>query len=462
MPSDKAESQEVTKWSQAYQSSHHRPRWKNEKAARVRKHVENGKKAQDQSKHQPGKDTKETPSGWNGKSWWQWPQRWEEDWYTGTASTDQKEASVEHKRDGVCKGVEKTAITKSPSVAVKLAEQENRLKAYIAECRLDSFTRFKFVFDDQSDPFCIEQHDSKGYRASVHLFGILLPIERSRCDWVLTEECARLLAGQAVIKALDEIELVSIQPLDNACKERSEEAFVPEQAKSIPFGILHGQDLSDPNTAWPESMHLVRFRMQCENELQCKNELDECSFGMLFVCAAKSTGLKDMLFHWNNGLDQHHQAFCECTEVNWLHLKEQACDGVICAEDVIRKYHEHVLYQLLPDKRPSHDPYVKNVQLPTQALLVRLVKGDATSAIQIDWKEMMNTIKQSIDDTDPCDAAAEAFDMSYDLFLDDFESSRKMCLVVNEISLATLQEKCLGWSTFLTPASNHYLVGLPL
>ena len=111
-----------------------------------------------------------------------------------------------------------TAITESPSVAVKLAEQENRLKAYIAECRLDSFTRFKFVFDDQSDPFCIEQHDSKGYRASVHLFGILLPLERSRCDWVLTEECARLLAGQAVIKALDEIELVPIQPLDNACK----------------------------------------------------------------------------------------------------------------------------------------------------------------------------------------------------------------------------------------------------
>ena len=146
MPSDKAESQEVSKWSQAYQSSHHRPRWKNEKAARVRKDVENGKKARDQSKHQAGEDTKETPSGWNGKSWWQWPQRWEEDWYTGTGSTDQKEASVEHKRDGVCKGVENTAITKSPSVAVKLAEQENSLKACIAECRLDSFTRFIFFY----------------------------------------------------------------------------------------------------------------------------------------------------------------------------------------------------------------------------------------------------------------------------------------------------------------------------
>ena len=171
---------------------------------------------------------------------------------------------------------------------------------------------------------------------------------------------------------------------------------------------------------------------------------------------------KRYAFHWNNGLDQHHQAFCECTEVNWLHLKQQACDVVMCADDLTRKYHEHVLYQLLPDKRPSHDPYVKNVQLPTQALLVRLVKGDATSAIQIDWKEMMNTIKQSIDDTDPCDAAAEALDMSYDLFLDDFESSRKMHLIVKEIRLATLQEKCLGWSTFLKPSSNHYLVGLPL
>ena len=169
-----------------------------------------------------------------------------------------------------------------------------------------------------------------------------------------------------------------------------------------------------------------------------------------------------MLFHWNNGLDQHHQAFCECTEVNWLHLKEQACDGVICAEDVIRKYHEHVLYQLLPDKRPSHDPYVKKVRLPTQALLVRLVKGDPTSAIQIAWKEMMNTIKQSIDDNDPCDAAAEALDASYDLFLDGFASSRTIHLIVNNIRLATLQGKRLGWSTFLKPSSNHYLVGLPL
>ena len=135
---------------------------------------------------------------------------------------------------------------------------------------------------------------------------------------------------------------------------------------------------------------------------------------------------------------------------------------MICAEDLIRKYHEHVLYQLLPDKRPSHDPYAKKVQLHTQALLVCLVKGDATSATQIAWKEMMNTIKQSIDDNDPCDAAAEALDVSYDLFLDDFESSRNIHLIVNGISLATLHETCLGWSTFLKPSSNHYLVGLPL
>ena len=94
-------------------------------------------------------------------------------------------------------------------------------------------------------------------------------------------------------------------------------------------------------------------------------------------------------------------------------------------------------------KRPSYDPYAKKVRLPTQALLVRLVKGNATSAIQIAWKEMMNTIKQSIDDNDPCDAAAEALDVSYDLFLDDLESSRKIQLIVNEISLATLQENAL-------------------
>ena len=74
----------------------------------------------------------------------------------------------------------------------------------------------------------------------------------------------------------------------------------------------------------------------------------------------------------------------------------------------------------------------------------------------------MNRIEQSIGHNDPCDAAAEALDASYDLFLDDFESSRKMHLIVNKIRLATLQGKCLGWSTFLKPSSNHYLVGLPL
>ena len=120
--------------------------------------------------------------------------------------------------------------------------------------------------------------------------------------------------------------------------------FLPlNKRKSMAFGILHAQDLGGPSTAWPESMHLARFRMQCETQIQLNNEQEECSFGMLFVCAAKSTPLKDMFFGWNKGQDEHQQACCECNQVNWCQLKEQACDGVISAEELIREYHEHVL-----------------------------------------------------------------------------------------------------------------------
>ena len=304
-----------------------------------------------------------------------------------------------------------TASGKScaPAEATKIVE------SFCNETTYDSFTLAEYK---RKGLFQVESDTEKGHRAAVQLLGIGLPKEEVWSDWLPTQDDAKQQAALQAVKNLYKRGLLNddLRPVGVATAAAGgivpasggwlvglgrstaavEDMSVPVAASPDQFGaattwLWQDKDLADPRNPWPDSMLVFRMRVTLSHGSE------NCNFGILAVPPAKAcTHFGLSLEWWPDSRERGIARFEPYTVASSELLQEYGSQSD--AKELLRRYHECVIYDLLPGRQPECLD-ITAAKLPTPALVVRLLPmatpTDPTAAAarpRLAWPEMSQLV----------------------------------------------------------------------